>query len=147
MVNEEEHHPTAHTAAASSMDVSDTKKIDNDSSSEEDGVKKHEFVHEKGVASKVITESGNMEWEGDHDEFPMRTYKITNQEGHAVFLLNPVVSFIGMAVLWGLSIWCMADPTNASAILIDGRYRLTKMFTWFYVGTNPAFMVSKTCCW
>jgi hypothetical protein len=72
----------------------------------------------------------------------MRTFKITNEEGRPVFLLNPVVSFIGMAILWGLSIWCMVDPENSSAILIDGRYRLTKMFTWFYVGTNPAFMVS-----
>ena len=128
----EEHHPTAHTA---SMDVSDTKKLgDNDSSSEEADLKKE--------TPAKVTESGNMEWEGDHDEFPMRTFKIDNAEGKAVFLLNPVVSFIGMAILWGVSIWCMADPSGASSILIDGRYRLTQMFTWFYIGTNPAFMVS-----
>ena len=127
-------HETAHTTASS---MSDTKKIDNDSSSEE-----NDLIKKEKADGAVITESGNMEWEGDHDEFPMRTFKIDNADGKAVFLLNPVVSFIGMAVLWGISIWCMADPSNASAILIDGRYRLTKMFTWFYVGTNPAFMVS-----
>jgi hypothetical protein len=125
------------TATVSEGDVPppmDDMDNDDDSSSEEQDLKKEE-------AAK-LGETSAMAWDGEHDEFPMRTFKLTNAEGYPVFLLNPVTSFIGMAVLWGLSIWCMVDPLNASTILIEGRTRLSAMFTFFYVGTNPAFMVS-----
>ncbi|KAL3905348.1 MAG: hypothetical protein SGILL_009714, partial [Bacillariaceae sp.] len=84
--------PTAHTTAASSM--SETKKIDNDSSSEEDLKKDGDAI------PSDLKASGAMDWEGNHDDFPMRTFAIKNAEGKPVFLLNPVVSFIGMAILW-----------------------------------------------
>ncbi|KAG7354598.1 BCCT family transporter-domain containing protein [Nitzschia inconspicua] len=105
--------------------VTTGKDVDNDSSSEEPDFKK---------------EAAAMEWEGDHNDFPMRTFQINNEDGYPIFLLNPVVSFIGIAVLWGLSIWCMVAPEKSYEILIEGRTRLSAMFTFFYVGTNPAFM-------
>lgn len=92
-----------------------------------------------------MPDSSAMAWEGDHNDFPMRTFQLTDADGKPWFLLNPVVAFIGMAILWGLSIWCMIDPVNAAAVLIEGRTRLSAMFTFFYVGTNPAFMVSSVC--
>ncbi|KAG7351478.1 choline/carnitine/betaine transporter [Nitzschia inconspicua] len=121
----------AHTSSMGAPSIPEAivttgKNVDNDSSSEEPDFKKEE--------------AAAMEWEGDHNDFPMRTFQINNENGYPIFLLNPVVSFIGMAILWGLSIWCMVAPDKSYEILIEGRTRLSAMFTFFYVGTNPAFM-------
>merc|ERR1712232_161733 len=34
----------------------------------------------------------------------------------------------------------MVEPDKASDTLIDWRSGVAELFTWFYVGTNPAFM-------
>jgi len=52
---------------------------------------------------------------------------------------NAVTSFIGVALLWGFAIYCMATPEEALANLIELRQNVAKHFTWFYIGANPAF--------
>jgi len=41
----------------------------------------------------------------------------------------------------GLSIMCMIAPSWSSEMLTGARALVTSMFTWFYVCTNPIYMV------
>jgi len=135
-------HTTVSSMTAEDLEANAAAKNDvkaegpaNDSSSES----ADDVVKEK--KEKVTSdEAAAMEWEGNHEDFPMRTFQLVNAEGEIYFYLNPVVSAFGILCLWGLSIWCMSDPESAKDALIQGRKNLSAMFTWFYVGTNPAFM-------
>jgi hypothetical protein len=148
---------TAHTTPSSVTEQDDTaavasppppaieeKKLLVESSSINDESSSSGDAGDNDLKKEVpkTNEDAAMEWEGNHDDFPMRTFQLTNEAGEIKFLLNPVVSAIGILILWGLSIWCMSDPTGSREMLIEGRGNLSSMFTWFYVGTNPAFMVS-----
>ena len=76
-------------------------------------------------------------------ETPMRKLSFPLVGGKP-FLINPITTIFGIAVLWSLSIWCMTDPDNARAQL--GTWQtaaVTQRFTWFYVGTNPLLTVSE----
>jgi hypothetical protein len=53
--------------------------------------------------------------EDDDDEYDMDKYPVREIElqfcGMAEKIrFNPVVSLIGISILWGVSIWCMVDP-------------------------------------
>ena len=43
-----------------------------------------------------------------------------------------------------VAIWCMTDPDYSRDKLVEFRGDVAKYFTWFYVGNNPAFMVSSS---
>ena len=75
-----------------------------------------------------------------HEHFPMREV-IIGLPGGAQLRFNPFVSLLAIAVLWGVAIWCMVAPDTASATVIAWKAQVTELFTWFYVGSNPAFMV------
>ena len=75
-----------------------------------------------------------------YGHFHMREI-IIDLPGGAQMRFNPVVSFFAIAVLWGVAIWCMVAPDQASATIIEWKAQVTELFTWFYVGSNPAFMV------
>ena len=75
-----------------------------------------------------------------HEQFHMREVVI-NLPGGSQIRFNPFSSLFAIVILWGLAIWCMVDPENASSTIIGWKARVTELFTWFYVGTNPAFMV------
>lgn len=51
------------------------------------------------------------------EKFPMRfvSFNLFGSE----LSLNPFTSFFGFAFLWGLSVWCMAVPTQADDRLAD----------------------------
>ena len=73
--------------------------------------------------------------------FPLREICIAIPGGNLRF--NPVASLFASIVLWGLTIWCMVHPETAKDALVTARGRVTELFTWFYVGTNPMFMVRR----
>lgn len=75
-----------------------------------------------------------------HEQFNMREV-IIRLPGGSEMRFNPFSSTFAIVVLWGLAIWCMVAPEDASATIIEWKARVTALFTWFYVGTNPAFMV------
>ena len=109
------------------------------SNSEEVDLKKDAAVDD-GITKEAPAEA--MQWDGNHDDFPMRTLEVpTRANDNTRFLLNPVVSVFAICFLWGLSIWCMFAPDTAADVLIEWRGSVTSKFSWFYVGTNPAFMV------
>ena len=73
--------------------------------------------------------------------FPLREVCIPIPGGNLRF--NPIASIFATIVLWGLTIWCMVHPETANDALVTARARVTELFTWFYVGTNPMFMVRR----
>ena len=81
-----------------------------------------------------------MESDHHHEKFNMREV-VLSIPGVAEIRFNPFVSLIATVLLWGLAVWCIVDPDSASSTLIDWRSGVADLFTWFYIGTNPAFMV------
>jgi hypothetical protein len=71
--------------------------------------------------------------------FPMR--EVVIPIGKSEIRFNPFASIFAIIFLWGISIWCMVSPEAAADTLGEWRGILTELFTWFYIGTNPAFMV------
>ena len=51
-------------------------------------------------------EDAAMEWDGNHDDFPMRTIEVKGRSddpnNKTKFTLNPVVSVFAIAFLWGI---------------------------------------------
>eukprot|EP00980_Cylindrotheca_fusiformis_P001227 scaffold331_cov117-Cylindrotheca_fusiformis.AAC.5 len=74
-----------------------------------------------------------------HERFGMR--EIVIPIGGSELRFNPLTSIFAIILLWGLSIWCMVDPAGSRTSLLEYRRQVSDLFTWFYVGTNPAFMV------
>ena len=104
---------------------------DDDDSSQEDPI----LAKAKTGAELTFEESVH-----HHELYNMREVVI-HLPGGSQMRFNPCASLFAIAVLWGLAIWCMVDPKGASTNLINWRASVTELFTWFYVGTNPAFMV------
>ncbi|GBG27520.1 Hypothetical Protein FCC1311_037432 [Hondaea fermentalgiana] len=69
-------------------------------------------------------------------DYPMREFHVPVPYTKGI-KCNPVTSFLGIAVLWGLAIWCMVDPTGSSEALGEAKAGCTKVFTWFYIVTTP----------
>mmetsp|Transcript_31557 Transcript_31557/g.54899 ORF Transcript_31557/g.54899 Transcript_31557/m.54899 type:complete len:663 (-) Transcript_31557:779-2767(-) len=68
--------------------------------------------------------------------YPMREVSLSLPFLKEDLRFNWLVSILGLAFLWGLSIFCMTHP-DAKAIL-SGWYDTTiQYFTWFYVLGNP----------
>jgi hypothetical protein len=78
-----------------------------------------------------------------HEQFNMREVVI-QLPGGGQMRFNPFASLFAIVILWGLTIWCMVDPENSSESIIAWKARVTELFTWFYVGTNPIFMVRSS---
>lgn len=73
-----------------------------------------------------------------HERYGMREIVIPLGEKEIRF--NPLTSLFAIVFLWGLSAWCMSEPDFSRDKLVEFRGDIASMFTWFYVGTNPAFM-------
>jgi choline-glycine betaine transporter len=81
------------------------------------------------------------------------------------FVLNPVVSFVGFCALWGLAIYCMVcgDPPSdwtdddeypsctvdntALDRLVKWRNWVSNVFTWFYIGSQDAWIAFAIFLW
>lgn len=84
------------------MEVSHTEKevqVANDDESSEDDLK-------KDMAAKTTGHDSDR-YEFDMEKYPVREYEVLLPGFQDMVAFNPVVSLIGVTVLWGLSIWCM----------------------------------------
>jgi hypothetical protein len=84
-------------------------------------------------------EHSDDEDEYDMEKFPVREFAIKLYGMNEKIAFNPVVSLIGIVILWGVSIWCMSDPEGSKDILIDWRTNVTRYFTWLFMGTKCGF--------
>eukprot|EP00980_Cylindrotheca_fusiformis_P001230 scaffold331_cov117-Cylindrotheca_fusiformis.AAC.8 len=73
-----------------------------------------------------------------YERFGMR--EVVIPLGGSELRFNPLTSIFAIILLWGLSIWCMVEPVDSRVTLLEYRRQISDLFTWFYVGTNPAFM-------
>jgi choline-glycine betaine transporter len=73
----------------------------------------------------------------EEDQYPMRTFKFTLPFLKDSISFNPAVTIIGLVPLWGLTIYCMVDPTMAKGTLATWFSEVIDMFTWFYIVANP----------
>lgn len=89
--------------------------------------------------TKSAVDEPMIESEEAETDPPMREFSFNMGSTMGTLRFNPVTSFIGMAILWGLSAWCMADPDGALETLLDARGGTALRFTWLYVGTRPLF--------
>ncbi len=48
--------------------------------------------------------------------------------------INPLVTILSAAVIWGMVIWCMIQPNEANRRIRPWMPFITKVFTWLYVG-------------
>jgi choline-glycine betaine transporter len=73
------------------------------------------------------------------EKFPVRewTFTVPGLQDHVSF--NPLVSGIGISVLWGLAIWSMVDPAGSNSLLVDWRASVTLYFTWLFIGCRAVF--------
>ena len=76
----------------------------------------------------------------DIKHYPMREFSFPIPLGKHTVSFNPLTSFLGMAVLWGLSMWCMLSPDDALEGLQHAKSQTTYYFTWFYIASRPTFM-------
>jgi len=56
------------------------------------------------------------------------------------FVMNPVVSIIGAAVLWAFTIWCITDE-KAIPEMKGWKTWVTENFTWLYIGTQNIWII------
>ena len=85
------------------------------------------------------------ESEFDPDEWEMSAYPMREVVFHLCCFerplrFNPLTSAIGVGLLWGISLWCIVDPTGSLAEVLLWRSKTTEYFTWFYIGTRPLFL-------
>jgi choline-glycine betaine transporter len=69
-------------------------------------------------------------------DFPMRelSFKIPLI---GTLRFNPLVSMIGIVLLWGLAGYCIGAPDHASDTLGSWFSDVQQYFTWFYIAANP----------
>jgi disulfide bond formation protein DsbB len=115
-------------AAPSAPEGGEVKRFESEDGS--DDIKKitADEAHEASVDYETI----------DTDP-PMRETHI-KLGNHGTLVFNPITSLIGMAALWGLSAWCMADPEGALKKLLEWRGGSALHLTWFYIGIRPVFV-------
>jgi choline-glycine betaine transporter len=73
--------------------------------------------------------------------YPMREFSFPFPMGEHHVSFNPFTSILGIAVLWGLAIWCMRSPDDALEALQTSKTQVTYFFTWFFIVSRPVFIV------
>jgi choline-glycine betaine transporter len=104
------------------------KALDSEDFSEEEDLKKD--------SNYKATETTN----DDIKDYPMREFSFQFPLGHYNVSFNPLTSFLGIAVLWGISIWCMLSPDDALIALKNAKSQTTYFFTWFFIVSRPLFI-------
>jgi choline-glycine betaine transporter len=112
-------------------------------------------VLQEGVIEELNSENSSEEEQGlkkdsnhkttettddDIKDYPIREFSFRFPLGNQDVSFNPVTSFLAMAVLWGMSIWCMLSPDDALAALQHVKSRTTYFFTWLFIGSRPLFV-------
>ncbi len=98
---------------------------------------------QKDIPDEGFEQAKDPESGGEYDDvkvvveeyqYPMRTFKFTLPFLKDPISFNPAVTIIGLVPLWGLTIYCMVDPTMAKGTLATWFSEVIDMFTWFYIG-------------
>lgn len=114
--------------------MSSLKDYEDPTSRDEEGSDDKKIVMSSRTAD-VFTHSESMDDKAD--KFPMRKTDIALGNKHLRF--NYFASILGIAILWGLSIWCIVEPDKALAEMVSWKAELTAKFTWLFIGTKPIF--------
>jgi len=77
----------------------------------------------------------------EKENFPLREVTIRLPCGLAPLQFNPVVTLMGILIVWGLAVWCMVAPAASSSALADARAGVTEFFTWFYIFTQQFWIL------
>jgi|UniRef100_A0A7S4CB01 choline-glycine betaine transporter len=56
-------------------------------------------------------------------------------------VFNPVVTILGIVILWSFAIWAMVDQQNAKAALEDWKAWISWTFTWLYIGSQDVWII------
>ena len=89
------------------------------------------FSHFQSIfTSRVVLFTRNMELETETRE-RCRTFKA--KLGPIEINLNPVVSIVSAAIIWGLMVWSIVDTERAAGEMAKGKRWITETFTWFFV--------------
>jgi choline-glycine betaine transporter len=103
-------------------------------------VSEHSSEEEDEVLKKGITKATETTNE-DIKDYPMREVSFPFPFGEHNVAFNPLTSFLGIAALWGLAIWCMVSPDDALEALENAKSQTTYFFTWFFIASRPIFIV------
>jgi len=76
-------------------------------------------------------ELGKMDSQSQLEKYPVR------ETVWGPFRFNWLVTFSSLALLWGVSIYCMSSPEAAMATLSEWYSECILYFTWFYIVGNP----------
>jgi choline-glycine betaine transporter len=76
----------------------------------------------------------------DIKDYPMREFSFRFPLGQHNVSFNPLTSFVAIAVLWGMSIWCMLSPDDALVALKNAKSQTTYFFTWLFIVSRPVFI-------
>jgi choline-glycine betaine transporter len=107
------------------------KALDSEQSSEEE-----DELLKKDAITKA-TETTNE----DIKRFPLREVSFPFPLGEHNVAFNPLTSFLGIAALWGMAIWCMVSPDDALETLGNAKSQTTYFFTWFFIVSRPIFII------
>ena len=69
--------------------------------------------------------------------YPMREISFSVPFSTEKMRFNGLVSFVALAFLWGITIFCMVDPSGAKTELDRWFQTTITYFTWFYILGNP----------
>ena len=96
---------------------------------------------EEEVDEKDLLPNKKREDEDEIKDFPMREVDFAIPLSDANVRFNPLTSFLGIAVLWGLAFWCMFAPDDALAALQNAKTQSSYYFTWFFIVSRPIFIL------
>jgi choline-glycine betaine transporter len=86
-----------------------------------------------------VADAKNEEDEIDFSKYPMREVSYQPSFFQSPLCFNPLVSSIGIILLWGLAFWSMIDPEGSNATLIGWRGEVALYFTWLFIGMKCMF--------
>jgi Cys-rich protein (TIGR01571 family) len=120
----------------------------NDENPEMNDISQGEYIVPEAQAPKEVPWNSDVEKTGNklRKIFPIRECVVplpsifscfNNDDGHNELRFNPLTSILSLAVLWGLSIYCMVAPDSAKSALSDSFTNVTEHFTWLFIIANP----------
>ena len=129
----------SHFANAMEDSKEPTSLLQKESESSEDDLKKD-----------VTTQTHNTDrYEFDMEKYPVREVEVLLPGCRDMVAFNPVVSLIGVSVLWGLSIWCMGKKSiHNSAYLKENEPENLTLLPCFAVclRTQQLILKAPTSC-
>ena len=123
-------------ATGEEVEVQPPTVKNNDSSS--DDAEDVDTLKKDVAADAGNDEDAAMEWDGNHDDFPMRTIEVKGRSddpnNKTKFTLNPVVSVFAIAFLWGIRYVCLpTSPLHRSSLNVRVSFCRVSLDQFFCV--------------